>query len=1107
MSGHIVRYLVYVRVCYLLLGWWYLTLTACSQLITGKPRKERDTMSKNMTRKSLAVGAASALIISGFAGVPANAAGLDQGYVSLAPNSGTAYAVLTDGTFDLKANYASSLTTSGRQLKFLVTDPDAQLRMDVDVNGATADAVYGADVAISAATTPSGDATVTVTAAGHRFTTGDVVSFLGSTAFVGSDGAATNFKTTTAGFAVTVVDVNSFTFESPATNETGVTVTGAKAGFLATSASAATVASNVVTITVANGTHFLPGDIVTLGGTTFNDSAAADKKATDVTLTAVSGNTLTGALTAANGAMSLSAAIVTMKTEITTTTLLSRATIVDKDLGHFRILGATDADVAVSARAVDNSFVVETIDNDITNDMVLRLVNTDGTETYSATVTAWVDNNDNNLIDSTEQASPTRTVTFYDESDLTVVTAVDGPVLGALGATGSISISPELNGQQVGNNAAQVTSTWTLQTSTVNTNTATYNTVTKVWDVAMDLNSTDTIAVGTYSLRASVNAIAVGNTVSVLVQTRTSADTTAVVATTDDTTYMKSDSAATTITNVVSNVRVGKSAVVTMTALDSAGVAVGAGKSVTVQLRTATTTTDWTINAVKVLDNAASGTKYYTTDANGQVVLTVSSTAGANADSIDIHFSPENVAATDNAANAEVRLTWATASYAIVDLNAPVNGTARTLSSNGTISFDLFAGDQWNAPLVGDYRVQMSASGRADGTTTVGFANGRGTYTLTDAALGAGSTITVATQLQKLTAAVWGNSVAATDLSDITVTVSNAPATSVVVATAKTNGNSVADADALGLSTIALVDYDAQTTQGSYTDPTPASSDTNFVALGAGTGISAGDTVTVSGAGLAFGYYDNSATPKIIKVGVGSLTFVLDDAADKIAVLSNVYAKNAVVTVSARGRSGTTLVSTAVAGATSGTSIAVTAPAAVSPGSTFQVTATLTDAYGNVVAVPTAGDAAVTYDGPGIIFGTLPDKFDANGQMKFAVLLGANDSGTATVTVSYDQNSDDDFTGVALGDLDVVVVKTVVVGTVASATKVNAGSFKGYVALYAKGYKGQRMSAKVGKDWVVVASLASDFERVVEFTGAGVDVAVRIYIDRVLLDTINLTTK
>ena len=167
----------------------------------------------------------------------------------------------------------------------------------------------------------------------------------------------------------------------------------------------------------------------------------------------------------------------------------------------------------------------------------------------------------------------------------------------------------------------------------------------------------------------------------------------------------------------------------------------------------------------------------------------------------------------------------------------------------------------------------------------------------------------------------------------------------------------------------------------------------------------------------------------------------------------------------------------------------------------------MTDAYGNVVAVPTAGDAAVTYAGPGIIFGTLPDKFDANGQMKFAVLLGANDSGTATVTVSYDQNSDDDFTGVALGDLDVVVVETVVVGTVASATKVNVGSFKGYVALYAKGYAGKKMSAIVAGKWIVVASLASDFERVVRYTGAGYDIVTTIYIDGVKVQTFNVTTK
>ena len=78
------------------------------------------------------------------------------------------------------------------------------------------------------------------------------------------------------------------------------------------------------------------------------------------------------------------------------------------------------------------------------------------------------------------------------------------------------------------------------------------------------------------------------------------------------------------------------------------------------------------------------------------------------------------------------------------------------------------------------------------------------------------------------------------------------------------------------------------------------------------------------------------------------------------------------------------------------------------------------------------------------------------------------------------------------------------------AAKVNAGSFKGYVAIYARGHEGKRLTAKVGKDWVIVPSIPAatgDLFRVVEFTGAGYEIRVRIYIDRVLIETIDLTTK
>jgi hypothetical protein len=74
--------------------------------------------------------------------------------------------------------------------------------------------------------------------------------------------------------------------------------------------------------------------------------------------------------------------------------------------------------------------------------------------------------------------------------------------------------------------------------------------------------------------------------------------------------------------------------------------------------------------------------------------------------------------------------------------------------------------------------------------------------------------------------------------------------------------------------------------------------------------------------------------------------------------------------------------------------------------------------------------------------------------------------------------------------------------------KVNAGSFNGIIALYSKGFMGQRLSAKVGEDWVIVDSLKGDYVRITEPTRwIGHAVKVRIFIDRRLMATIDLVTK
>ena len=973
-------------------------------------------MTKNMTRKGLAIGAAATLMVSGLVGVaPANAAGLYvANYVSLLPNAGTAYATISSEAFDLKSNVVGSLAgTTDKNLKFLVTDPNERIAIDVDVDALAAASEAAAAAAVTAASPKVGTST-TLSVAAHGLVAGDVVHVTTAA----SAGLALGYYTVTA-----APSVGTFTIDTG--NATAMDI------------------STVPVYTTADTSDLDARDLIAKVGNVGNTNHFATA-------------------TVASGA------------------------------------GITDG------RKADGSFVVDTQTNANSVNRVLRLVNTSATgATTSVTVTAWVDDNDDNAIDSTEYVSETRTVTFYATADLTVVSSLSTPVIADATIAGTVSVTPALNGSQIttGSATAGIFGTATLQ-SGVATVTTTWNSINANWDVSIADNNN--VEVGTHTFRASVDGTAVGNTASLLVSTATAADTEGDFAATVDQTGLEHDTASSTGDVTV---RAAKSATGVFTVKNALGAAVGAGKSVLVKYSAATTSTDWTVNGTKVLDNAASADVYYTTDANGQLTLAVSSTSGTAGDAITIEVRPEGIT---GAAASKAKLSWATAIYAIVDLHAPANGAARNLVTGGTHTFSLFAGDQWNAPMTGDYRLQMTASGRADGTTTLSFSGGTATYSVTDAALGSGSTIAVATQLQKLTGGVWANSTAASDLANVTVTVAAAPSTSIVLGAATYTADSGADASAdtaFDLWEKQIVAYNAETSQSALVAPyNTVSDDTASIAMGAGTGLAVGDTVTVSGSGLWFAYLAGgvAGSGAIKRLAQNSMTFVLDNAADVIGVYSNTYVKNAVVTVSAQGRSGTTTVTSHAATADSGASVNWTVPTSAAAGTTFTVTAQLVDAFGNVVDA-TAGDVSVTYTGPGFVSGSLPTDTNALGVASFAVLLGSADSGTATVTFAYDTNADGDTAD--LGEF--VTTKTIAIGAAAAAagTKVNAGSFKGFVAVYAKGHLGKRLSAKVGKDWVVVPALDSNFVRVVEFTGAGYTIAVRIYIDRVLVNTITVTTK
>ena len=178
----------------------------------------------------------------------------------------------------------------------------------------------------------------------------------------------------------------------------------------------------------------------------------------------------------------------------------------------------------------------------------------------------------------------------------------------------------------------------------------------------------------------------------------------------------------------------------------------------------------------------------------------------------------------------------------------------------------------------------------------------------------------------------------------------------------------------------------------------------------------------------------------------------------------------------------------------------------IAAGTTTTITGTLKDVNGNPVMTSGSSDVSVAWTGKGLPFGNSTTmETDAAGQLTFYVLVLSGEVGDAAISATYKP------AGAAVDTDNITVVQAVAVGkaaaTAAADQKVNVGSFKGYVALYAKGYAGQKMTAIVAGKWIKVDALASNFERVVRYTGAGYTITTKIYIDGVLTGTFSTVTK
>ena len=1115
-------------------------------------------MSKNITRKGIALGAASALVITGFAGLPANAAGLaDTSFVSLVPSAGSEYAVIADDTstgaiFTLTANEAVSVSTGNT--KFLVTDTSGLVETTAATIGRTI--TLGADAAGTTVAT-NGTKVVTVTLA-NNLQIGDRINLSGNLV----DTTDATIYATAADGPFTVVSASStvFTFQGGANSiaSAGAEAVGVQVVFeVIREARHATNNTYVVDSGVSsagtNETLVLQSDSLLTRSVTVqawmdanaNDLIDSTEYASPVrTVQWIKASEVVAStsLTYPTPGDASLTATVTLTPNLNEQQSMSAG---DVKIGFTRP-GST-ATVAANATQDDTTRVWSASQSLVTGNWVgmphiAQISSVSGATPSLYTVATAIDikagdfvttegtTNGDGSVASTEVASSPSTTTF-------TLTGVNATAQGAAAGAARV-VSRDITDAGV-----TLTTTKTIQTDgahglsigdivTVNASnnaadatrgvvasvpSANEFTIVGTGFTNLGANTADTGQVtyvsfieaiaGSYTAKAQTLSAALGNTATNFAVATSSDD---VSLATTATVNVQGASNNEVAANVIASVRKGELSVeLTATVVDVNDVAVTAGRPVVVTLGNLDTGA-----AAKVGTYTVNGTAYASavtllTDANGKVVFTIGENDGAVGSKVEVTVVPENLT---GAQTADIELVWGTAAYTLVDLNDSANAATtghNSITAGGSYSYSLSALDQWkNAPADGTHRIKATTTGRTVGTDYVTLTSGRATWTVADSAITGQTAISTAFSLEELqTDASWAaGETLGQGGTTLTYTTSVMAATQVDAVLLDTDGstaygNAVADLSdaattvAIGAQNRHLVNV---LTGAAYTGAVVVSgrvsnSSTNVPR--------AGTVVTLSGP-------NNILFSEGAVDALGGLAIKTDANGEfSVELFSNTAQTNTVITVSSGASSKTVKVSFTGQGASFGTSIVIDAPASVDPGTSFKVTATLRDKNGNAVLSTTGARMLVEYAGPGIVIATMPTDTNTLGQVSFTVLLGTNDKGTGVVTVSYDQGDDGDFTGTATGDLDVIATKSLTVGAVASATKVNVGSFKGYVALYAKGYKGKKMSAIVAGKWIVVASLATDFERVVRYTGAGYDIVTTIYIDGVLIKSFSVLTK
>lgn len=709
-------------------------------------------------------------------------------------------------------------------------------------------------------------------------------------------------------------------------------------------------------------------------------------------------------------------------------------------------------------------------------------------------VTAWIDSDGDGVVDSGE-FSTTQNINFWALSNVTWTTTLTAPVLGDTRVTASITTNKALNLNQLDNTLAigkatvSAASVYATVSGTVSTEglftagtTVTLNTAGTSGTAGV---SHTALASNTYVAQGVYNSLEVG------------AESTAAVGA-DPVSNVEAPTLSAGANVKGANVRVGTTDL-TFTAIvsKSAGVKAAEGTVMSVTIEEGAVNGMASLSTVvaggKSLANTVTTTKQSITfsaavGADGKVSIPVALSGLAAGNSFNVKVS--NGA---DSANTTVTMTATTVSSFTDQSVLGTNGVIKT-TKGGSFTLQFGAMDNFDQPLPSsDHRVVLTNAG---GTATVSgeLVNGIATFAVTDDAAKTEGQYSAQLQVYNTSSLAYDNAIAAATITPTIVTTIAAPNAVTLAADSASNlvlntwSHAAVDAR-MGATAPNVTAGNAADLSGQITD-----------ADGLGT---SGDVTITGPADMMFKVGD------VYTLGSVTVQTNANGAYSGITAYRQIAGK---VTISAAVGSVTKdLGLTFLAAAeTAGRNVAITAPAYSKAGSTFQVTAKITDGWGNPVKVTTTSYITVTYTGPGFVTATLPNTTDAAGELKFSVLLGSADTGVGTITVAYDG----DATAATTVD-NAAATATMTVGTApaaASDAKVTVGTFKGYIAIYTKGYDGSKLSAKVAGKWLVVPSLdeswkGNDYSRTVRFTGAGYEINVHLYIDGEFVRTDVVTTK